>query len=197
MIITDSMHRYIALQRTGYGKNADIAKCYEGDISRTYESIKAYLPENCSRILDIGCGLGGIDLMVYNHYNGNVELNLLDYSKVDDKIHYGYQNTGSIYNSLELSREFLVMNGVDESKIRIHNAENEFPIGRFDVVLSILSCGFHYPVSTYLDKVKICLGGVAIFDIRKDTDQIEELKANFNEVKVIAEYKKCYRTMFK
>ena len=197
MIITDSMHRYIELQRTGYGKNADIAKCYEADIGRTYESIKAYLPENCSRVLDIGCGLGGIDLMVYNHYNGNVELNLFDYSKVDDKIHYGYQNTGSIYNSLELSKEFLVMNGVDESKIKIHDAENEFPVGRFNVVLSILSCGFHYPVSTYLDKVKNFLDGVAIFDIRKDTDQIEELKANFNHVEVIAEYKKCYRTMFK
>jgi len=197
MIITDSMHRYIELQRTGYGKNADIAKCYEADIGRTYESIKAYLPENCSRVLDIGCGLGGIDLMVYNHYNGNVELNLFDYSKVDDKIHYGYQNTGSIYNSLELSKEFLVMNGVDESKIKIHDAENEFPVGRFNVVLSILSCGFRYPVSTYLDKVKNFLDGVAIFDIRKDTDQIEELKANFNHVDVIAEYKKCYRTMFK
>lgn len=197
MIITDSMHKYIELQRTGYGKNADIAKCYEGDIGRTYESIRDYIPNDCSRVLDIGCGLGGIDLMVYNHYNGNVEINLLDYSKVDDKIHYGYQNTGSIYNSLELSKEFLVINGVDESKIRIHNAENEFPIGRFDVILSILSCGFHYPISTYLSYVQGCLDGVAIFDIRKDTDQIEELKDNFNEVEVIAEYKKCYRTMFK
>ena len=197
MIITDSMHKYIALQRTGYGKNADIAKCYEGDIGRTYESIKAYLPKNCSRVLDIGCGLGGIDLMIYNHYNGNVELNLLDYSKIDDKIHYGYQNTGSIYNSLELSKEFLVMNGVDESKIKIHNAENEFPIGRFDVILSILSCGFHYPVSTYLDKVKDCLDGVAIFDIRKHSNQEDELRKNFNHVEVIAEYTKCHRTLFK
>jgi len=197
MIITDSMHKYIELQRTGYGKNADIAKCYEGDICRTYESIKAYLPNDCSRVLDIGCGLGGIDLMVYGHYNGNVELNLFDYSKIDDKIHYGYQNIGSIYNSLELSKEFLVMNGVDEHKIRIHNAENEFPIGRFDVILSILSCGFHYPVSTYLSKVKDSLNGVAIFDIRKYSKQEDELRKNFNHVEVIAEYTKCHRTLFK
>ena len=197
MIITDPMHRYIALQRTGYGKNADIAKCYEADIGRTYESIKKYLPEKCDRVLDIGCGLGGIDLMIYNHYSGNVELNLFDYSKVDDKIHYGYQNTGSIYNSLELSKEFLVMNGVDESKTKIHNAENEFPIGRFDVILSILSCGFHYPISTYIDKVKNCLDGIAIFDIRKHSKQEDELMKNFNHVEAIAEYTKCHRTLFK
>ena len=48
----------------------------------------------------------------------------------------------------------LEMNGVPGvciHKINIH--DKAFPTGPFDVILSLLSWGFHYPVDLYLPKV--------------------------------------------
>ena len=195
--ITNEMVKYIELQRTGYGADVDIEKCYEKDIQKDYDSIKSYLPETCSRILDIGCGLAGIDLFLYNHYNGTPELRLLDYSKIDEKIHYGYQNVGSVYNNLELSAQFLKLNGVDKKKIGIHNAAVSFPYYKYDIIISLLSCGFHYPVRTYLKHILDTKSGIVILDIRKHSNQIPLLNDNFNTVQMIAEYSKCERYLLK
>ena len=51
-----------------------------------------------------------------------------------------------------------------------------------DVVISIISWGFHYPVSTYLEDVHEALvpGGVAILDIRNGTDGVAALRRRFH-----------------
>jgi len=196
MIITKDMERYIKLQRTGYG-NADTEECYERGIQKDYDSIKSYLPESCSCIMDIGYGIAGIDLFLSKHYNNNVELHLLDYSKVDKSVYYGYQSKGSVYNSLLLSAEFLNINGVSEKQIVTHDAENGFYCKPYDIIISLISCGFHYPVETYLKEIKQCKAGIVILDIRKDTDQIKILKDNFNSVEIIAGYLKHERVLLK
>lgn len=196
MIITKEMEQYILLQRTGYG-SADIIKCYEKDITKDYDSIKNHLPKSCGLVLDIGCGLAGIDLMIYWHYNGKTELHLLDYSKLDKSIHYGYQKNGSIYNNLDLSAQFLKINGVEKRHIGIHNADIGFPVKKYDIIISLLSCGFHYPVETYLAKIKQCKAGIVILDIRKHSGQVEVLRKNFDSMEVIAEYSKCERVLIK
>ena len=196
MIITEQMKQYIALQRTGYG-NADIARCYEKDIKKDYESIKNYLPETCEKILDIGCGLAGIDLFLSGHYQNQTELHLLDYNKIDKAIHYGYQKQGSIYNNLAVSAQFLKLNGVDKKKIKVHDAEQSFPCKKFDIIISLLSCGFHYPVEIYLNQIKKSKQGIVILDIRSDSGQIELLEKHFNSVEIIATYSKCERVLIK
>lgn len=196
MIVNKSVERFIRLQRTGYG-SADIARCYEKDIQKDYDSIKSHLPENCGNVLDIGCGIGGIDLLLYNHYAKNLKLNLFDFSRTDKEIYYGYKERGSIYNSLENSVQFLTENGVELSNVITHDAAVKFPDGKFDIIISLLSCGFHYPVETYLAEITKAKRGIIILDIRKNSGQIEMLEAAFGVLEIIAEYSKCERVLIK
>jgi len=196
MKITVEMERYIKLQRTGYA-NSDIQRCYQKDIQKDFDSIKPHLPKELLRSLDIGCGMAGIDLMLYNHYQGKLELHLFDYTALSDSIYYGFRKEAAVYNSLTLSADFLKLNGVEKKRIGIHDASLSFPRKPYDLIISLLSCGFHYPVETYLKDIKDCLYGVLILDIRKNTGQIEVLKRNFKTVETIAEYSKCERVFVK
>lgn len=196
MIITKQMEQYIKLQRTGYGE-ADTAKCFEKDIYKDLLSIRPHLPKSCKRILDIGCGIGGIDLYLYNHYKGLCNLHLLDYSKTSEQIYYGYKQTGAAYNSLHLTRQFLEVNEVSPDDIYTHDADCGFPLDSYDLIISLLSCGFHYPVEIYLDKIKQAKAGIVILDIRKHSNQMELLKSNFASVEVVADYSKCERILIK
>jgi ubiquinone/menaquinone biosynthesis C-methylase UbiE len=193
--ITPEIEEYIKMQRTGYG-NADIARCYEKDINGIYLNIEKHLPQNAQSVLDIGCGVGGIDLEIYTHYDGNIRLNLLDYSEMQGN-YYGFNSTGGKYNHLGLTELFLDINGVKRKNIRIYDANNGYPSGRFDIIISLISCGFHYPVQTYLEKIKESRNGIVILDIRKGTGQIEILRDNFNSVETIAEFTKCERVLLK
>ena len=225
------MENYIRLQRTGYG-NADITRCFMKDIQKDLISIRPHLPKFCNRILDIGCGIGGIDLYLYNHFKGLCQLHMLDYNKTSESVYYGYKPEGAAYNSLDFTMEFLKINGVNESQIALYNAGmNEFPSCetaadddcllchgqgeywegnfiklvkcecacnvKFDIIISLLSCGFHYPVETYLDKIKAAKSGIVILDIRKNSGGLELLKNNFSSVEVIADYEKCERVLIR
>jgi len=198
--ITKSMEKFIALQRTGYG-DADIARCYFKDILKDFDSIKAHLPEKCNNVLDIGCGIGGIDAMIHEHYSQkqfhDPFLNMFDFRTTSDEVYYGYRSHGAVYNSLELTAEFLTLNGVKRDSLEIYDAHGDFIEQDYDLIISLLSCGFHYPVETYLSQIKKCNPKVVILDIRKHSNQMDLLKSKFASVEVIAEWGKCERVLLK
>ena len=68
---------------------------------------------------------------------------------------------------------------------------------RFDLVLSLLSWGLHYPISTYLGEVHVALSkrGVSIVDVRLKSDGESELRRAFREVELIAEGNKYRRVV--
>ena len=192
---TPDMIKYIRLQRTGYGNNENIESCYVKNVQRDYDNIQKFLPVECSNILDIGCGLGGIDLLLSQHYKGLPNLNLFDYTQTDKKIHYGYAEQASVYNDLDLTAQFLKMNGVEQDKIHTHNVLDGFPKQKYEIIISLLSCGFHYPVTTYIQEIVNCRNGIVILDIRKGSDQMIELKKHFNSIVVMTEYSKHERVL--
>ena len=57
---------------------------------KEYETIKDFLPNNVSNILDIGCGLGIINIFLNKKYNHNTQFFLIDKDRVDIKIKYGF-----------------------------------------------------------------------------------------------------------
>jgi len=175
---------------------------YNTDMWSEYISIKDQLPESAENILDIGCGIGGIDIYLYKHYKNSSNIYLIDKSAIDDNLHYGFKDQGSFYNSLLLTRTFLIENNVPEERIFVQeaNAENIIEFNQqFDLIISLISWGFHYPVETYLrtafDKLKT--NGMIIIDVRKDSNGIEELKEEFKEVNIIKEFSKHFRVMVK
>ena len=181
-------------------------KHFSDDMRREYEILKDHLPLSASNILDIGCGVAGIDAMLNNHYAGAFRGNsvpvppsiyLLDKSEINPKVYYGLEKEAAYYNSLDIAKRLLVANGVHESRIHLQEATGQpiFPGVKFDLVVSLISWGFHYPVETYLDEVHSLLapGGKLIMDVRKGSGGEELLKEKFGGMKVIYEARKFRR----
>lgn len=165
-----------------------IAQMYYSDLQLTFDNIKPYLPLKAEKILDIGSGMAGIDLLLAKYYNYSIDIYLLDKEGVSDKIVAGFhqdQSKFAYYNSFSLAREFLESNGLPASRVNTINIGAEpFPTTeRFELIVSLLSWGFHYPVDTYIEDVYRSLheNGVLILDIRKRTDGEKKLEEYFGK----------------
>ena len=179
-----------------------IKRLFAEDISREYENIKSHLPGNPRSILDIGCGVAGIDIMLGKHYTERriyPDFYLLDKTQLNADIYYGIEDVPAYYNALDLSKSILEENGIDGAKIHTQevNGGPMFPGKSCDLVISLLSWGFHYPVSTYLDEVheKLAPGGRLIMDVRKGNDGEQLLTDKFGSVRTIGDSKKTRRIL--
>jgi len=164
--LNQDMYEYIGLQRTGI-KGERIEERYYASVLSDYKSIRNEL-NSFETVLDIGCGLAGIDYFLAKH-NPAAKIYLLDATKKEKNIYYGYADRGCNYNDLTLALGFLKMNGI-ENDLMIYDIFEEFEWPKVDLVISLISWGFHYPVETYLDQVVKILneGGLIIIDIRKN-----------------------------
>jgi len=144
-----------------------------------------YLPKVCSTIWDIGAGLGGIDVYLSKHYNGP-EIYLTDYNKVDKNVFFGFNQKYCAYNSFDMADSLLKVNGINNYIFDDINGVRKLP--RYaDLVVSLLSCGFHYPVSEYSDQIvaRTLPGSVLILDMRNGHDQQNVLSSYFNTVALL------------
>jgi len=178
-----------------------IKSLYSDDMQQEYLSIKDFLPDNCSSILDIGCGVSGIDVFISKHYKDQKQVfYLLDKTYTENSVFYEFKQKGAFYNSLEVARELLLRNGMSERNISLLVAtdNNEISIdGNVDLVISLISWGYHYPVETYLDRVYNLLNkdGRMIIDVRKNTNGIDLLKHAFGKLDVIFNGDKYQRVL--
>lgn len=130
------------------------------------------------RVADIGCGYGFIDLFVAKEYGCDIVLIDLE---ANDRKHFGFQAEGAAYTSLETAKRFLVQNGVAAEKVKTINPSKDGldDIKGVDLAMSLLSCGFHYPVSTYAEfwAHGVAEEGAIILDLRnaKTETQLSEL----------------------
>ncbi len=170
MIIPESALPWIQLHRTA--ASGDIALAYTRMILIDYdELIKGrWLPERCSDILDIGCGMAGIDVLLYRHY-GKPLLFLLDgdgqVESQADKINFHPEGMEP-FNDMKAMLHLLEANGVDVERVFMLPIAYDGDHPGCDLCISLLSWGWHYPVGTYLDLVCRCLrpGGRLILDLR-------------------------------
>lgn len=148
---------------------------YGAELLATYFSIAPYLPDVAgrpARILDIGCGMAGIDVFLYRHYTTPPLLILADKQGVAERIVCGFQPSKEAftpYHDFGLARQLLELNDVP----RIHTVtwdlnHKSLPEAPCDVVISLLSWGFHYPIADYAPVVSP--RGVVIADCREGTD---------------------------
>ena len=193
-----SFNQYVELEAALF--QSRIARLFTQDMNKEFLTLKDSLPSHVGKILDIGCGVAGIDVLLYHHYGGKADIYLLDKSVLDKNVFYYFEETGSFYNSLSLAKQLLVLNGVSQEKIYTQEAtdENQVLFGEnFDLVISLISWGFHYPVSTYLNVVyeKMRSGGILILDVRKDTDGEELLKKKFGTTSTLLDEEKYKRLL--
>lgn len=179
-----------------------VKQLFNEDMMDEYESIKSWLPNKCSRILDIGCGVGGIDVLLHRHYNcdRNTEFYLLDKTSINRRVYYGFKKEPAFYNSLDVTQQLLSQNGMHKENMHLLEVTSDHRINvpaGVDLVISLGSWGFHYPVSTYVNKVCDILrqGGHLILDIRKGKGEEKELEQKFAKVQIISEGKKHFRVL--
>ena len=168
-----------------------IAERYTEEMLSEYAELRPHLPSQAKAILDIGCGIGGMDAVLYSHYrqsSPSVQVHLLD-KEGTSEVYYGFRDDAAFYNSLDLARAFLVANGVPDDQVKTFDVSRTgFPAGhRYDLVVSLLSWGHHYPVSTYLNEVHYALtdDGVLIMDVRRASNGLAELSQRMASVEEI------------
>jgi 16S rRNA G1207 methylase RsmC len=149
-------------------------------------------------VLDIGCGLGGINIFHHQHYQSCSKHYLLDKSQITD-IYYKFERDAAAYNSLEITKKFLEMNGMqNRNLVTVNISEEDFPVDiNFGIVISLSSWGIHYPLDTYIADVKEALdeNGVVIVDIRKNTESMAVLDNHFKNINTIMDGEKSARVI--
>lgn len=168
-----------------------ISTSYSRMIHDDFEMIRPHLPPTVENMLDIGCGIAGLDVILYQHYRSNpgLKITLLDRTDPRTLPRYGFLERTEFYNALDVSKGVLLHNRVPARVFETLDAVGgRFPEGPLDLVVSIASWGFHYPVSTYLERVHAALapGARVILDVRRGHGQLEELSNRFAEVEPIA-----------
>lgn len=180
-------------------RKKSIRSSFSKDLEQEYLSIRSFLPKKCDSVLDIGCGVAGLDVFLTKHYSPkNIVLYLLDKTKTEKIIYYMFEEKGAFYNSLEIAQKLLLENNIKKGNINLIEAtgNNEIIIrNKIDIVISLFSWGFHYPISIYLNTVYELLNdrGCLIIDIRKGTDGKKKLKDKFSEIKTIIDCQKYSR----
>ncbi len=160
-------------------------------IKEEFETLKNYLPSNVKNIMDIGCGIGLINIFLNDYFIDCQKFYLLDKNNIDNKIVYGFSDNYESYSITNVTKNFLINNNIQEHKLNLIDVDKNFSIkpNSIDLCISLVSMGYHYPLSQYLDTMKEVSNNntVFIFDIATEYQDMTDLKDLFGEIKIIEE----------
>ena len=108
IILTENHDQFLKPQRNHTHKNKER---YIENIERQFKMLENNLPNKCTNLLSIGCGLAVPELTFYEYYNKNINFFLFDKTLIDEKIHFGYQKTASFYNNLDDAKNIYLKYG--------------------------------------------------------------------------------------
>lgn len=177
-----------------------IARRAAAVIHADYQALRPVLAELApGRIADIGCGYGFFDLFAARDLG--CDLLLIDLESNDHR-HFGFQDEGASYASLAVAKALLTGNGVAAKRITRLNPRDTKPeaAGPVDLAVSFLSCGFHYPVDSYLPFIDqaVTPDGAVILDLRRATADAQVAKlAEFGTVTTLPSPSKGRRVLLR
>lgn len=154
-------------------------------VNNDFDIFKEYLPKDAKFALDVGCGVGLIDVALYKHY-GSIDLSLLDKTETlsEDANIRGFNQKYTFYNSLSVTEEVLITNGLNRNDLTFREVDDceDLYHKKYDIIMSLLSCGWHYPIHQYIDLFYGTLSenGVIVVDIRHNTGQLDLMLRYFN-----------------
>ena len=189
----DSLYR---LQRSGAPRRPQalaryVSAAYADELGRFLAPVRARA-RNCSgprlRVVDIGAGLAMYHAALDRDLGGCVEHFLVDKSANEVPAERPEQHGGwhphrlPFYNSMECARRIARASGIDGARWHGLNASAAAIVRlgprSVDVAMSLLSCGFHYPVSAYAAAVAKVLKpeGFFVVTLRRGMRQEEALR---------------------
>lgn len=175
-----------------YFQQKDLEKKTESLFLKEIKTFKNYLPNSVNNVMDIGCGLGIINIYLNKIFNNKLNFFLLDKNRVDRKIKYGFSHNYESYNDLIETKNILLNNNFKNSCIKLINVENKIIINKkIDLVISLKSMGYHYPLEIYLNLFKKCCSKntIFIFDVNEKYYKKNIIEKYFKTYKVIYEEK--------
>ena len=158
-------------------------------------TFKDFLPKTCDNIMDIGCGLGIINILLNKFYNNKTSFYLLDKNRIDKKIKYGFSSNYESYNDLNETKRILLENNISESSLFLFDVEKDIQIdSKIDLVISLKSMGYHYPFETYLELFKKISNQntTFIFDVSEGYYNYDTFKKYFENTSIIYEEKSIH-----
>lgn len=171
-------------------KGSVLAERVLDEIFQEYQQYQPLLKKiGPKKIADIGCGYGVFDVFAAREFGSEIVLIDLETNK---RRHFGFRGHGSAYSDLDRAREFAEANGVPAKTIHLVNPKKDdlTAVGNVDLAVSFISCGFHYPVGTYMDFFRdgVTGDGHIVLDLRagRADEQSQELAA-LGAVDVLAE----------
>lgn len=172
-------------------RNAILSRAMR-EISGDFEAIASFLANRpINHVVDIGCGHAFIDLLLFRRFACSIHL--IDIEETKEQ-HHDFHEKGAGYSDLSSATRFLVRNGVPREQIQTTNPSLEpLPHSQSDLVISLYSAGFHYPISEYAGFIRDTLegGGILIFDARVGAKQLEALE--YSNVTIICDRQKSQR----
>jgi len=186
LIIPPGVERYYLAQRS----EPKSAEAYVAACQFDVAAMKPYLITG--DVLDIGCGLGGPSVLIAKHCGGT--LHLLDGTSWGSR-HINYGPSMEPYNDRSATDLMMAANGITEHRW--------WPVGATELptvqnIVSLISWGWHYPVSIYGAAVARALvpGGRLILDLRPGKGGERELARDFEHVASYRGFGKCNKTVW-
>ena len=166
MKFPDEVSNYLRKRKlSGQGELQDqIRRAYK-QLLTLIPLIDASLPQS---ILDIGCGLGCVDVLLARL--GVKVVHLMDGDgtalRRDD-----YAVNMEAWNDVKLAADIVQMNAPADTVVHAHRVDPDL-YASVEMIISFKSWGTHYPVATYLPLAQRCLkpGGLLVLDLRKGID---------------------------
>ena len=196
MIIEPSHFEYLSIQRgevSDHRHDFNVWKtAYLESLKEIATTIWPHLPATCERVLDVGSGLGGIDLLLSRKYK-TARFDLLD--GMDYKPHVYNHNIP--FSNAEVALDFHRKNGND----RVECVWPKVPDDRkYDLVVSFAAFCFHIAPINYL--AGICRATHAntriILEVRRERkDWLKQLVEQFGKPIVLAKREKFVRLGFR
>lgn len=203
IVVSDTQFDYLRLQK---GSLFDLSHdrerwqaAYEQELYDTYRGIQKHLPDPCWGVLDIGSGLGGIDVLLTRHYADDPPyIHLLDGEDDAPKMRRHRQT----FNSMQVARAFLTANGVRADRFGYFTTAAANLPRPYDLVLSLGSWCFHYPPDTYLPLLLsgggLHMDSVLIMDVRNAKPEYEQqLAQSLERIAVVRHGQKYTRGVYR
>lgn len=194
-IIDDEFKELLCIQRHSCRSSRQRLEKYDGedlykDLSITYDMFEKHLPKCVLNVLDVGCGLGYIDIVINDRLDSSPNFYMFDAmdSHVSGRVK-------EFYSNLKATRRFMLANGVNENNIFLvdasntgsNNSVNKDPKcfscgGRYvggkkesikrlpnmDLVVSMYSWGWHFSIKKYIKEVSRIMNtdGLLVLEIK-------------------------------
>ena len=159
------------------------AKYYEV-MHQEMEQLKTHLNFENKKILSIGSGMCGLELLINSNFKDNF-FSIIEKNYISKKVTYGWdQKNYEAYNRIDLLNFFLTNNGMNKKNFEIFNYDKDIlPVKSYDYIISLYSLDYHYDFSFYEVYLKKILNDTT--KVIFDTVRPEFFKNIFESVEVI------------